>query len=740
MNNYSKNYILIFFTLFFTANLFAQKSVTMGDKYADKFDFINAIEEYKKALNNDPENLEAVKGIASSYRHIGNFAQSEYWYGKLTELEPTNNENLFYYSQALMSSKKYSEALKNWQKYRQLTNENYISDIIDGLAYINDLSTPNPNIVVQNAGTLNSSASDFGVSFKNLTEITFCSTRKESEGEQDNWTHEKYTDLYSSIASFDAQTTPIKFNDNQYNGIFHDGPATFLNDKMYLTRSHYKNAKAYKSKEDKTVKLEIVEVDLNITSSKLKKFSQDFSFNNKEYSVAHATISDNGLFMIFSSDSKDFGEYFGGTDLYYVQRDSIGGAWSAPVNLGGIINTPGDEEYPFFSDYNEIHFASNGHYGMGGLDIYKSENNNGVWENPENLGAPINSSYDDFNYIYNEKSGFGFFSSNRAGGMGSDDIYTFKYLNGTDENTIMLKVIAYDEETLEPLKQVAVRIPSCLEDLYYTDVRGKSTMGIDAFSTCEINASLAGYFPKYVPFSVFDRDVEVEIPMRKVNMNQCELNVCIRDKDTNVPITNANVKLFSKIDNRYYSAQSDSNGCVQFIGIQPNVEYELVASKEITKPNFKYLSTTANVATYNIQCPTTINEIMYLSYVQKGVGIEIPEIFYDLDQYYIRPDAAYQLDKIVKVLTDNPTIEVELGSHTDCRASYEYNKTLSTNRAKAAVEYLVSRGIDASRLTWKGYGESELRLDCPCEGNVKSSCTEEQHQQNRRTEFKIIKF
>lgn len=739
MNNYPKQYILIFFALIFSANLFAQKSVTMGDKYAQKFDFINAIEEYKKALNNDPENLDAVKGIASSYRHIGNYAQSEYWYGKLTKLDEVNNENLFYYAQALMSSKKYDEALKSWQEYRVRTNENYVSDIIDGLEYVNDLAVPNPNIAIKNAGTLNTKASDFGVSFKNLTEIVFCSTRDESEGEQDNWTHEKYTDIYTSVATFDDQTTPIKFNDNQYNGAFHDGPATFIDNTMYLTRSQYRNAKTFKSKADKTVKLEIVEVDLNITSPKLKKFSEDFDFNNKEYSVAHATVSENGDFIIFSSDSEEFGEFYGGTDLYYIQR--VDGIWSAPKNLGGIINTPGDEEYPFFSEYNEIHFASNGHYGMGGLDVYKAESNNGVWSNPENLGAPINSSFDDFNYVYNKKSGFGFFSSNRAGGFGSDDIYTFKYINGASPgNNIFLKVIVYDEETLEPLENVTINIPACVDRAYFSDARGKSTMNIDAYSTCQLQAVLDGYFPKNIPFSVFDRDVEIEVPMRKINVAQCELSVCIRDKDSDLPITGATVKLFSKIDNRYYSGKTNKDGCVQFIGIQPNVNYEIVASKEINEPNFRYLSTTASFSTYNIVCPTTINQVMYLSYVQKGVGIEIPDIYYDLDKYFIRPDAAKELDKIVKVLTDNPTIEVELGSHTDCRASYTYNETLSTNRAKAAVEYIVSRGIDASRMTWKGYGESVLRVNCPCEGAVKSNCTEAEHQQNRRTEFKITKF
>lgn len=740
MSKFPKILSIVFINIFILMSLQAQKSLSDGDKYKKNFDFINAIEEYKKALNSDVNNVNAIKGLASSYRHIANYKDSEYWYGRLVELEPDNKENLFYYAQALMSAKKYDKALTAYKEYNTSKNVEYVSEIINGFDYITDISTPNPNIDLRNATTLNTDASDFGIAFKNISEAVFCSTRPISDGEKDNWTHQKFTDLYSSVVSFDEQSAPDKFNNDQYNGMFHDGPATFHDQTMYLTRSFYVNSNTTKSKSDKTVKLKMLEVDLTKTSKKIKKVSEEFSFNSKEYSVAHATVSPDGNVIVFSSDAPDFNNAQGATDLYIIYKGE-NGEWSEPENLSSIINTPSDEEFPFLADENTLYFASDGHYGVGGLDIYRTTKSEGKWSTPENIGAPFNTSFDDFNYVYNDQAGFGFLSSNRPGGLGSDDIYAFKAKDGTDgPGGIRLKVLAYDEQTLEPLESVLINIPDCIDSKKLTDSKGKSVMGISPYTTCVLDASLDGYFPKEIPFSVFDKDKEIEIPLRKIDKKACSLIVFVKDKKTNVALVNSNVKLFSKIDNKYYSGQTNEEGYVEFIGIQPNAEYELVAIKDVEKPEFKYLAVTEAFNTNNLECPSEVTKELYLDYVQKGVAIKIENIYYDLDKYYIRPDAAIELDKIVKIMRDNPTMEIELGSHTDCRARWAYNETLSTNRAKAAVEYMVTRGISASRMIWKGYGESKPVNGCACEPTNDSPCSEQEHQMNRRTEFTILKF
>ncbi len=756
-NSYPKYLLtaLICVLIAFSAN--AQRGVKLGDKYAKKFDFLSAIKEYKKTIDKDPENVKAVAGLASAYRHVGNFPESENWYGKLVDLDSGTPENRFFYSQALRSTKKYNKALESWKEYKTGEGKEYVSGIIDGFEYIERLEKPDPNVQLKNAGPLNTEASDFGVAFKNLAEITFASTRAASNGVQDNWTHEKYCDLYSSVVSFDDQSNPGKFQDDQFNGIYHDGPASFYGDEMFLTRSHYRKGKVWKSKEDKTVNLELVTVDLNERSSKLKKFSEDFDFNNKNYSVAHAAVSQDGKSIIFASDSKEFGKNFGGTDLFIIKKK--GEEWSTPVNLGETINTPADEEYPFYSAQNEIFFASDGHYGLGGLDIYSARFDGEEWTEPENIGAPFNTSFDDFNYVFSDESGFGFLSSNRPGGKGSDDIYTFQYLDGkkSSGSSIYVKLLTYDAETLEPLEEVTFDISKCMEGEYLSDDRGRGSFAIDPFSTCKLNAALDGYFPKEIPFSVFDKDIEIEVPLRKVAENSCELVVCVFDKKTNVPITEADVKVLSAVEGTFYTAKTDENGCAKFQGIIPNNSYELVGAKGITEPTKMYLSTTDIVSTNGLDCPAVIQKDLFLDFVQLNTPYVIENIYYDLDKFFIRPDAAVELEHIVNVMKNNPTIEIEMGSHTDCRQTAEYNQTLSNNRAKAAMEYIVSRGIDASRLTYRGYGETVLvnNCACECEKSVKSiglskfrdcedaqvtNCTEAQHQNNRRTEFKITKF
>ncbi|MFT4969259.1 MAG: outer membrane protein OmpA-like peptidoglycan-associated protein [Chitinophagales bacterium] len=754
MNNYPKILITTFICLFFALSLSAQRGVKLGDKYLNNFDFISAIEEYKKTIDKDRENIKAVQGLAIAYRYTGNFAESEAWYGKLLELDSGNPENRFFYSQALRSTKKYDKALESWEAYRTEGNNDYVSGIIDGFDYIDDLSKPNSNVELKNASSLNTANSDFGVSFKNLAEIVFVSTREDAIGEQDNWTHGQYADLYSSVVAPEEQSAPQKFADNQYNGMYHDGPAVFNGDIMYLTRSHYKKGKTYKSKSDKTVKLELVEVNLNERSSKLKKFAKDFDFNNKEYSVGHAAVSYDGSIIIFSSDSEEFGNSYGGTDLYMITKK--GDEWSTPINLGMTINTPADEEYPFFSAQNEIYFASDGHYGLGGLDIYSSHFNGEEWSTPDNIGAPFNTSFDDFNYVYNEEAGFGFVSSNRPGGMGSDDIYTFKYKDGKRKtnNSVMVKVLTYDEETLEPLEAVTFDILKCMEGTYLSDEKGRGSLVIDPMSACKLNARLDGFFPKEIPFNVFEDDIEIAVPLRRVADNTCELTVCVTDRNMGTPVDKASIKVMSEVEGVFFTGLTDETGCFTFEGIIGNNDYELVASREIIEPESKFLSTTSTYSTAGVECPSEMKTGMTLDFVQLGSTYLIENIYYDLDKFFIREDAKDELDHIVNLMKSNPTLEIELGSHTDCRNTADYNQELSNNRAKAAVDYIVSTGVEEYRLTYKGYGESQLVNNCACEcdkalglsnfidceNEQVTDCSDEQHQENRRTEFKITKF
>ena len=181
------------------------------------------------------------------------------------------------------------------------------------------------------------------------------------------------------------------------------------------------------------------------------------------------------------------------------------------------------------------------------------------------------------------------------------------------------------------------------------------------------------------------------------------------------------------------------SGPSKFI-LDPEKRYLIEGSKETGNPDERYLKITYRQATLGMKGPKVIYVILELEKVKKNVAIKLENIYYDYDKWFIRPDAAVELDKLVKILKDNPTIEIELSSHTDCRGTANYNLNLSGKRAQSAVAYIESQGIDMKRMRAAGYGESKLMNKCKCEGKVIVTCTEEQHQENRRTEFTVLKF
>lgn len=217
------------------------------------------------------------------------------------------------------------------------------------------------------------------------------------------------------------------------------------------------------------------------------------------------------------------------------------------------------------------------------------------------------------------------------------------------------------------------------------------------------------------------------------------LEVNVIDKKTHNPISGAMIKLTNQTTRKDVFCNTTDTGKCIFV-LDPETDYTIQASKESNDPETRYLSVSAIQSTKDKKAPLKLYSTLELEKVKKGVSIKIENIYYDLNKWYIRPDAAKELDKLVKILKDNPQLEIELASHTDCRGTAESNLQLSSKRAEAAVAYLSSQGIAARRMTAVGYGETRLVNKCACEGTVVVQCSEEEHQQNRRTEFKILKF
>lgn len=503
---------------------------------------------------------------------------------------------------------------------------------------------------------------------------------------------------------------------------------------MIFTRDNYYKGKLKASKNG-TTKLNLYYAERDSVSDQWGD-PQPLPFNNDEYSVGHPAISEDGLTLYFVSDMPG-GK--GGTDIYKSEMKD--GNWGEPVNLGEPINTEGNEMFPFLNHDEELFFASNGQPGLGGLDIYVID----VIKNKKviNLGAPINSNLDDFGLIIDKKEGY--FSSNRDGGKNHDDIYSF-----TAERPFLTNYLAsgtvYDKTSKAILDNAVVKLydeGGNLLDSTYSDKNGKYAFTVDTGKKYSIKADKEDYFPTELSFKTLNSEEglwENDLYLNSDYGFQLIGEVVLKGTEEAVP--GVQVKITDNFTGKdILTAQTDNAG--GFVNPLEDkkpgdrVSYQIQLQKDgylgknfvfnhlLKEPGPIYLKEFVDLSMDKIEVGTDIGKL-----------VDLKPIYFDLGKSNIRKDAALELDKVVKVMKENPTLQIELGAHTDSRGSAVSNEKLSDKRAKASAAYIISQGIDASRITGKGYGESQLINECA--DGVK--CSEEQHQNNRRTEFKVVKM
>ncbi|MBX2903474.1 MAG: PD40 domain-containing protein [Chitinophagales bacterium] len=708
----------------------------MGDVYFKRFDFTTALQYYGRAVKKDSGNSALRQKIADSYRLLNNWQEAEKWYALTANDAGLKPENKLYYAEALRSNKKYDEAKLYYKAFLDTDTSNQsVKERMSGLDRVKEMAK-DKGIYSIELLTTNSPASDFGPAFYKEGRIMFCSNRQKPDGgvgRKDDWTDAPFLQMYESENDGSGNIVGANaMKGRQPNRRFHEGPMSYnkKNDEIYITRSNYVKNRP-RTSTDKIVKLKIYRmVYLPDQARWGDEIIEAVPFNNKDYSVCHPTLTADGKTLYFASD-KPGGQ--GGVDLYVTHRQ-IGGEWSVPENLGADINTSGDEMFPYIAEDSTLYFASNGHAGLGGLDVFSASQRGGKWSAPENVGYPINSNKDDFGYIIEPDNKFGYFVSNRDGGVGDDDIYKFT------RKGIVINAIVYNAKTKDPIKDARVIVfeNGIEKGSRLTDKNGAVQFPALPKRNYKFMASKDGFIPATVEAQTDNAPITVQIPLQQ--QGGLNLEVTVLDKKTKEPLRDAKVKMVNMNTQQPVRAETNDLGKA-FFEVETGSNYRLEASKDIPNdPNVRYLTVSSTVTTVGKQAPGTVYATLELEKVKKGVAIKVENIYYDLDKWDIRPDAARELDKLVKIMLDNPTMEIELSSHTDCRATAEYNRQLSTKRAESAVKYIISRGVGKNRLVAAGYGESRLVNKCACEGAVKSNCTDEQHQENRRTEFKILKF
>lgn len=721
-------------------NVFSQtRKLKKADQYYQKLSYSLAIPVYENLCGSKMDSPQMRSKLAFSYYQIGAMQKAVEMYkevfSKANDVVP---EHLFYYAQALKQTGDFS----NSNLWMARFNEKKTIDS-RGIAfkaspdYLQKITANEAHVTISIAD-FNSSSTDFGgYSLKKTKQLLFVSARKNTLSKSKwLWNGENFLDYFT----YDAVKKDVKSNRqvNQVNTKYHEGPLCFnaAETMVYFTRNNLASGKA---KRDKQGIQNLSLIKASVSSKGTFENSQVLAINSKEYSVGHPAISADGKTLYFVSDMPGG---FGGADLYKAPI-LLDGTLGTPENLGNKVNTEGQELFP--SIYKEqLFFASDGQLGLGGLDIFVAELIDGSVKAVQHTGPLLNSSRDDFSFILKEDGQTGYFSSNRDGGIGGDDIYHFTMVKPFVFSTTIKGLVA-DKNTGFPLSNATVSLydeNNVLIATVVTNASGNYTMDVAPKTTFKLKVTAAGFDGQEQTIQPTSGIYEATVLLEKPAF--FGLSCLVTDGKSNQAIEGVNVTISELKTKSKANLQSTKDGAKMLLN---NVAINDVITVEVTLKKAGYISKTIQKQLTVTQSGyIDLNQTMDFTIDKLELGmdiaslIDIKPIYFDLGKWDIRATAKVELDKIVKIMNENPSLVIELGSHTDCRSSAQFNMQLSDKRAKASAAYIRAKISKPERIYGKGYGESKLLNACACEGTVKPTCSEEEHQLNRRTEFKIIKF
>jgi outer membrane protein OmpA-like peptidoglycan-associated protein len=617
-----KTKVLLILLVFISTLTFAQRKV--ADKFFKNYAYIKASELYEDAVKKGDDSEHVLTRLGDCYYNNSNSQKAAIWYKKaLLKYPKIQSEYIYKYIQTQRSLGNFEEASKWLKKFQeiQVSDSRVKGHNPDNLEIFAKLSSIDDEAIVDVENlSLNTEFSDFGA-YIHGSYLYFTSARNIGEINK----NESKIEI-SNILS-------LNFNERLGKDI-HEGTISITNDgkTMYFTRVNTNK----RNKLDFDIK---GTTHLKIYRATFKENSWgsivELPFNNEVFSTGNPALSPDNTKLYFVSD-KDGG--FGQTDIYVVDILK-GNTYSKPRNLGNSINTEGREMFPFIAKDSTLYFSSDGYLNLGLLDIFKSNILKDKNATPENLGGPFNSGADDFAFYIDSDVQTGFFSSNREGGKGNDDIYSF-----------------------------------------------------------------ASYKCKQT------------------------VNGIARDLNTNEPLPNVMVELINEAGKIINTLTTSVTGEYDF-EIDCKKNYSLRGNKADFKDDVKsFTSTAVNDYVHNVD--------LFLEYLIKvPCEIVINPIFFDFDKWNIRADSKYELENIVDVMREHPTMIIKIESHTDSRGSDRYNLKLSDRRSKSTKDYLLSRGIDPNRIESAiGFGEAQLLNECS--NGVK--CSKTKHEVNRRSYFKIV--
>lgn len=687
-----------------------------ADKFYESYAYSKAVEIYENLHQEDSKNEKYIQRLAYSYNKMLNYKKALHYYSQLVQLEQHQPVDYFEYAQLLRIDGRTAEA-KTWlEKYMVKSPGDQRAK--KQLESINQAKEPKSAIENISTKNLDGNTKFLDMCIAYYKDQLVYSSAKDTFSMIRNtydWNNQAFMDLYATSPGAMPTGKDSRSVFETVNSRFHEGPVSFTSDfnTMYFTRNNYFNGHVT-TMPDGTNNLKIFISDFN---GKEWKNVRGLSFNSDRYSVGHPALSPDNQTLYFISDMP--GGY-GETDIY--KSEWTGSSWGTPLNLGESVNTSGKEMFTYVDKEGVLYFASNGHPGNGGLDVFAAKKDATGKYQIVNLVSPINTPYDDFGLVVNSDSLTGYFTSNRTGGKGDDDNYSFVV------NRIELRVLVYDDlsKLILPGSKVALMAEDGkVIESKTADKDGSAEFSVKPREKYQLLAENTSYLPEVkaiqIKGSLFDFMQQEDIFLKQ---GFPYLTIEVIDKESGLIIPNAVLDIS---EGKYDENELEDNNGVIRMKLNESTDYTFYATAE------EYFDNTVKFSSVD-KLPGEYSLTIELEKLSAGKQFVLDDLYYDLNKYNIRPDAAIVLDRLVKILEDNPEIRIEIGSHTDSRATVEYNQRLSQNRSESVVAYLVGKGIVPSRLVAKGYGESQLINHC-ADG---VDCPEVDHQANRRTVIEIL--
>ncbi|GGG54197.1 OmpA family protein [Bizionia arctica] len=648
MNSYKK--ILFLLCCIFSISSFAQigKLEKANIKY-DKYDYIDAREIYLKVVDNGYQSAEIYRKLGDTYYFNSEYSGAAKWYYNLISEFPDDATTTDYFraAQCLKSIDQLEESKELMKIYDEKGGKSIALASYKNVADTLFKKGVQDKLFEIEKVAVNTAYSDFGPAFYGDSLIVFTSSGSAVKSFEDEsadlsgWDNQPFLDLYQATLDGNLTLKNAEVLKGDINSDYHESTAVFTKDgnTMYFTRNNFIDGKKRRDKEN-VVRLKVYKATkIGDTWRNVK----ELPFNSDNYSVGHPALSPEEDKLYFASDMPGT---LGMSDIWYVKI--LGdGIYSPAINMGEPINTVARETFPFVSAENNLYFSSEGHAGMGGLDIFVTKLTDESYEEIATFGEPINSSKDDFSFIIKEDR-IGYFASNRDGDKGSvsDDIFQI-------------------------------------------------------WERCEIT---------------------IEGP--------------VLDETTGELIPNAIVTLLDSNNNELDKVQTGDDAVFSFV-LECDNQYIIRAQKEGYNPREEIIETPKDSKT--MEMPIMLNIPMSLKLADPcppndlGCRLTLQPIYFDYDKSNIRPDAEIELAKILVALNEYPQLNIYIESHTDSRGKDSYNLKLSERRAQSTLKWFFDHGINKSRLSGKGYGESQLINQC----SNGVECTDQEHQLNRRSMFII---